>query len=222
MRSEHPQVFCEAKRNEFASLSQFFAIKRIRNANLDPCQDRIFLRRPAENFILTVYKEFELIETKLNDSTASADSKIEETITDYMLANKLFQVPEKYSEQIDRCERSRNKLTEERDNLQEKIETLNKIIPALKAEREQTENSLNDGFEKWMVKTQNNKETNISRADLDTKCPICMENYDQKERRRSCITVCGHQFCSFCLSQFSGSCPKCRKSFKKHETLKLF
>ena len=35
-RSERQIIFCEAKRSEFASLSLFFAIKRIRNANLPP------------------------------------------------------------------------------------------------------------------------------------------------------------------------------------------
>ena len=48
--SEANDWFFSAKRSEFASLSQFFAILRIRNANLDPCLQlkqhalRIFFR----------------------------------------------------------------------------------------------------------------------------------------------------------------------------------
>ena len=36
-RSEHPERNSDAKRSDFASLSLFFAIKRIRNANWTPC-----------------------------------------------------------------------------------------------------------------------------------------------------------------------------------------
>ena len=150
------------------------------------------------------------------------DLEWDKRISGYMMNNKLFQDPDKYTQQITRMKLSRNKLEKEIEERQKKVDTINQIIPNLEEEREEKENSIYNDFQRWMVNKQETKDLETLHANLDIKCSICLENYDREDHRRSCITVCGHQFCSICILKFSGSCPKCRKSFKKDQTLKLF
>ena len=189
-------------------------------------ESHLFLRGHGENFLYTYFREFEgMVMEEIEEIEIKFLRKTNlhiETFSDYIIGNKLILRAEKYSAQIRKCKISQDQFIQERDHLNKKIEILDEIIPTLEAECEENENALNDGIQKLMVKTVEDKDTNISHDDSDTKCSICLEAYDQDERRRSCITVCGHQFCSICISKFSGSCPKCRKSFKKPNILKLF
>ena len=39
-------------------------------------------------------------------------------------------------------------------------------------------------------------------------CGICMNVYDQNERKPKIITSCGHTYCESCLKQVQ-NCPQC-------------
>ena len=56
----------------------------------------------------------------------------------------------------------------------------------------------------------------------DNHCSICFEKYNKEKHQRACIVTCGHQFCHPCIQILSGTCPSCRKTFKKDKIIKLY
>ena len=112
--------------------------------------------------------------------------------------------------------------------IEKKIEQIDEFIGKLEPIVESEAYLVESVYNRLITKMQNASISDEISGDAsddeiqDSKCSICFEKYDRQKHQRACITLCGHQFCFACISKLSGTCPTCRKPFKKDKIIKLF
>lgn len=130
-----------------------------------------------------------------------------------------------------------DKIMNQKDRLSEDLELIKKKIkqtesylttirPLVKEQQDSTD-KLYDDLARMIKKDAHqkaNKNSDEKKDDDndDSQCSICFERYNKEKHQRACIVSCGHQFCHPCILQLSGTCPSCRKTFKKDKIIKLF
>jgi len=75
---------------------------------------------------------------------------------------------------------------------------------------------------------QISEKEDLGESDPLKECSICFEEYND-ERKRQCISVCGHVICAICISNIldigpegSGKCPVCRTRFEPRNVVPIF
>lgn len=189
----------------------------------------------ADGYLKAVYQQFVSFVTKilkekkkdLNYNHASVPSlrKITEPQqfdNAMSVLRKDFEHVRDYHAQV---VQQRKLLCEDQERLAKKIKETDEFIKTLEPEVEKKKSVVRDAYNNLikMIKTGfNGAEKKEEENNDDNTCSICFEKYDKGKHQRSCITVCGHQFCNNCIYSFSGTCPTCRKPFKKDKIVKLF
>ncbi|CAG5109958.1 Oidioi.mRNA.OKI2018_I69.chr2.g4423.t1.cds [Oikopleura dioica] len=144
-------------------------------------------------------------------------------LQDFIATHNTFQKSTKLSNYIGKLESERKRCLTDIDKLNLKIKGIDAHVTNLRSDLEKERKRDKERYQNLMAKIKENEGVKDDQKDSDqNRCSVCFETYEKDKRQRSCLTVCGHQFCFPCVQKLSGSCPKCRKSFKKHEAIRLF
>lgn len=212
---------------------------------IDPFEDIIAAynceggcRQPGvygDGYLKGVYQQFVAFVTKilkekkkdLNYNHASIPSlrKISEPQQFDSVMNVIRKDYERVRDYHAEVVQQRKLLCEDQERIAKKIKETDEFIKTLEPEVEQKKGVVRDAYNNLikMIKTGFNvNEKKEEEKDDDSSCSICFEKYEKGKHQRSCITLCGHQFCNHCIYSFSGTCPTCRKPFKKDKIVKLF
>ena len=188
-----------------------------------------------DGFLKDVYEQFVAFVTKtLKEKKNDLDynyqnepnlQKITEPMQFDRAMNDIRKDYERVRDYRDQVSEHIARLIDDQTFIAKKINETGEFLKILEQEVERKENVVGDAYNNLikMIKTGFNvAEKKEEENNEDNTCNICFEKYDKGKHQRSCITVCGHQFCNNCIYSFSGTCPTCRKPFKKDKIVKLF
>ncbi|CBY08422.1 unnamed protein product [Oikopleura dioica] len=111
--------------------------------------------------------------------------------------------------------RRESALEKELTKLEDQIDQQNSLLDV---SRDATDENLNLRLQLDELKLEHTRLAAFEKLGI---CSICVESFDDSEKKMSALSVCGHMLCSTCASK-GNTCPHCRIEFSASDVLHLF